>query len=116
MGISVLTRTVLKAFWIFAIIFIIFVLKDEIKKKIRYSLLFLVGHLLIILPYHIRNYIAFNSQSPIEHDQGVAVSWMIIPIVERTNYTYLINKYPLLSKIIDILKNKEDPPVDEIKL
>ena len=116
MGISVLTRTVLKAFWIFGIIFIIFFLKDEIKKKIKYSLLFLAGHLLIVLPYHIRNYIAFNSPSPIEHDQGVAVSWMIIPLVERTNYASLINKYPTLSKIIKLLKNQEAPPLDKIKL
>jgi hypothetical protein len=116
MGISVLTRTVLKAFWIFAIIFIIFVLKDEFKKKIRYSLLFLVGHLLIILPYHIRNYIAFNSPSPIEFHQGIALTWMIIPLIENTNYSPLANKYPTISRIIKSLKGKEMVMEKELKL
>jgi 4-amino-4-deoxy-L-arabinose transferase-like glycosyltransferase len=116
MGISVLTRTVLKAFWIFGIIFIILVLKDEIKKKIRYSLLFLVGHLLIVLPYHIRNYIAFNSPSPIEFHQGIAVTWMIIPLIENTNYNLLANKYPATSGIIKSLKEREMVPEKELKL
>jgi 4-amino-4-deoxy-L-arabinose transferase-like glycosyltransferase len=116
MGISVLTRTVLKAFWIFGIIFIIFVLKDEFKKKIRYSLLFLVGHLLIVLPYHIRNYIAFNSPSPIEFHQGIALTWMIIPLIENTNYSPLANKYPTISEIIKLLKGREMVPEKELKL
>jgi hypothetical protein len=116
MGISVLTRTVLKAFWIFGIIFIIFFLKDKIKKKIRYSLLFLAGHLLIVLPYHIRNYIAFNSPSPIEFHQGIAVTWMIIPLIENTNYSSLANKYPATSGIIKSLKGREMVPEKELKL
>jgi len=114
MGISVLTRTVLKAFWIFGIIFIIFVLKDEIKKKIKYSLLFLAGHLLIVLPYHIRNYVAFNSPSPIEFHQGIALHWSVIPLRQNTDYRALCEKYPKIGSIIRIPPYKGAP--DEIRI
>jgi 4-amino-4-deoxy-L-arabinose transferase-like glycosyltransferase len=116
MGISVLTRTVLKAFWIFGIIFIIFFLKDEFKKKIRYSLLFLAGHLLIVLPYHIRNYIAFNSPSPIEFHQGIALSASITSIIPLTNYKELIQKYPIMNEIIEIIKTDKNKGIPDKEL
>ena len=122
MGINVLTRTVLKAFWIFAIIFIVFILKDEIKKKIRYSLLFLAGHLLIVLPYHIRNQLEFMSPS-IDFHQGKNINSLILPLIEKTNYDRLIKEYPLTYKIIELSKYyykdnlyEDNLPEDLIKL
>jgi 4-amino-4-deoxy-L-arabinose transferase-like glycosyltransferase len=116
MGISVLTRTVLKAFWIFGIILIILVLKDEIKKKIKYSLLFLAGHLLIVLPYHIRNQLKFMSPS-IDFHQGTNISCLILPLIDKTNYDSLIKEYPMTYKIIELSKHHEDgPPENVIKL
>lgn len=115
MGISVLTRTLLKAYWIFIVLLIILYFKDEIKQKIKYILLFLLGHFIIVCPYHTRNYLKFNTPTPIEFHQGIALYWSIISLTKQTDYKYLNSKYPKIKKIINISPHKSGSP-DEYKI
>ncbi|MCX7648072.1 MAG: glycosyltransferase family 39 protein [Elusimicrobiales bacterium] len=115
MGISVLTRTLLKAYWILILPLIILYFKDEIKQKIKYALLFLLGHSIIVVPYHIRNYLEFNSLTPIEFHQGITLCQPIINLFKNTNYDHLYTKYPKIKEIINIPPYKGIAP-DEYKI
>lgn len=115
MGISVLTRTLLKAYWILILPLIILYFKDEIKQKIKYILLFLLGYLIIVFPYHTRNYLKFHTPTPIEFHQGIALYWSIIPLTKSTDYKYLYSKYPKIEEIINIPPHKAGSP-DEYKI
>lgn len=115
MGLTVLTRTVLKAYWIFIIIYIAIFIKEEIRKRIKYIVFFISAYAFIIIPYHIRNYIQLHSPSPLELHQGIAVSWIILPLIKDVDYSKLEEKYPKMKDLISIIKDKEMPPEYEIR-
>lgn len=115
LGISILTRAVLKFFWIIIAIFLL-IQKSERGFKTKIIIAFLTGYLLIILPYHVRNYLQLKIITPLELHQGVAATWPIIPLIKNTDYTPLEKRYPNISKITKLIENYSMPPEEEIML
>lgn len=114
LGTTVLTRAVLKFYWIILVLSFFIFLNIRFKEKIRISLIFLTGYFLIILPYHIRNYIKLNTFSPLEFHQGIAGVWPIIPLIKDTDYLGLTKKYPKIDEIANFLKEYDIPPERKI--
>ncbi|MCX7648831.1 MAG: polysaccharide deacetylase family protein, partial [Elusimicrobiales bacterium] len=107
LGVCVLTRTVLKFYWIILglLIFFYFFKSEDIKKRLKYLFLFIFSYSIIILPYHLRNYKKLKTLS-IESYQGASAMWSIMPLIENTDYEKLYQKDISYKEILDILKEK----------
>ncbi|MEF3279756.1 MAG: hypothetical protein K6357_02155 [Elusimicrobiota bacterium] len=118
LGITVLTRSLLKFFWIFISLFILFYIKKEIKQKLKYIFLFIFGYAIIVLPYQFRNFTKLGVFSPLELHQGIASIWPVMPLIKVTDYSSLFKKYPRTQQIINFIKDKdyEIPPEKDLRL
>ncbi|MCX7641860.1 MAG: glycosyltransferase family 39 protein [Elusimicrobiales bacterium] len=114
LGISVLTRAILKFYWIILTIGILLIKKNFTKKRLMLSLSFMFGYLIIIIPYHIRNYIKLGIITPLELHQGIASAWPTMKIIKKTNYSTLEKKYPKINELHNFFKSSlsdfEGPP------
>jgi hypothetical protein len=114
LGISILTRTLLKFYWIFFIIFIAFIIKENKLNKKRFITAFLLGYVLTVVPYHIRNYVKLRVISPIEMYQSVASLYAVMPLIEGTDYSGLTSKYSHIKEISKMCAGHDMPPCPEI--
>ncbi|MGC8729232.1 MAG: hypothetical protein ACP5SD_08215 [Elusimicrobiales bacterium] len=114
LGVCVLTRTVLKFYWIILglLIFFYFFKSEDIKKRLKYLFLFIFSYSIIILPYHLRNYKKLKTLS-IESYQGASAMWSIMPLIENTDYEKLYQKDISYKEILDILKKYDYPNLAE---
>lgn len=117
LGVCVLTRTVLKFYWIIfgLLIFFYFFKSEDIKKRLKYLFLFIFSYSIIILPYHLRNFEKLNTLS-IESYQGSSAMWSIMPLIENTDYKKLYQKDVSYKEILDILKKYDYPNLAEYEI
>ncbi|HOL63551.1 MAG TPA: hypothetical protein PK103_09345, partial [Elusimicrobiales bacterium] len=117
LGICVLTRTVLKFYWIIfgLLIFFYFFKSEDIKKRLKYLFLFIFAYSIAIFPYHLRNYNKLNTLS-IESYQGASAMWSIMPLIKNTDYGKLYQKEMSYKEILDILKKYDYPNLAEYEI
>ncbi len=115
LGISVLTRAVLKFYWIIIILFMLLNKRYNTQEKKMFITAFLAGYFLLIIPYHIRNYIKLNRISPLEFHQGIASLWPVMPLLKKMD-PHQFSKNPDISSIVEFLKKYELPPEKEIMM
>jgi len=107
LALATLTRPTSKFLWIFFIIYLLFFYKEK-KQFIKNSLIFLIGYILLIIPYHIYVYKKYNLKS-LDSFQGTYATWKMNKLFNTTDYTSLINKDASYSVILNILKKHEHP-------
>ncbi len=117
LGVCVLTRTVLKFYWVILglLIFFYFIKSEDIKKRLKYLSLFLLAYSITMLPYHLRNYNKLNTLS-IESYQGSSAIWSIMPLIKNTDYGKLYQKEMSYKEILDILKKYDYPNLAEYEI
>jgi len=115
LGLSVMTRTITKFYFLIHIIFLFFILNHNKSEKIKIISIFLLGYLSIISPWIIRNYQKLDFLG-IETNQGLNTIWSVSNLVEIKKNDYKDKEiYEIKKIIIEDRKNHPWPMGAEIE-